>query len=126
MSPVDVRVASWADLAPLMAALGQERYFADRLARQDSGRGMLLVALLDGRPVGDVYLWLEPAEEADVRRYLPGVPLLGHLEVLPELRGRGIGTEVMRVAEERLRRLGHQRGGLGVGMGKHPAAPPYP
>ena len=125
MSPVDVRVASWADLAPLMAALGQERYFADRLARQDSGRGMLLVALLDGRPVGGVYLWLEPAEEADVRRYLPGVPLLGHLEVLPELRGRRIGTEIMRVAEERLRRLGHERVALGVDMDNHRAAALY-
>src|SRR2546423_14499627 len=93
MSPVDVRVASWADLAPLMAALGQERYFADRLARQDSGRGMLLVALLDGRPVGDVYLWLGAAEEPGVRRYLPGGALLRDLEGVPGLRGPGLGTE---------------------------------
>ena len=125
MSPVEVRVASWADLAPLIAVLGQERYFADRLARQDSRRGMLLVALLDGRAVGDVYLWLEQAEEADVRRYLPGVPLLGHLEVLPGLRGHGIGTEITRVAEEALRRLGHDRVALGVDMDNHRAAALY-
>jgi GNAT superfamily N-acetyltransferase len=116
MSPVDVRIAGWPDLAPLMAVLGQGRFFADRLARQDAGRGVLLVALVDGRPVGDVYLWLEPAEEPDVRRYLPGVPLLGHLEVLPALRGQGIGTEIMRVAEDLLRRLGHGRVALGVDM----------
>jgi hypothetical protein len=47
---------------------------------------MLLVAWLDGRPVGVVFLGLEPAE---VRRLLPGVPQLDHLEVLGPLRGRG-------------------------------------
>jgi GNAT superfamily N-acetyltransferase len=125
MSPVEVRAAGWADLAPLTAVLGQECFFADRLARQDAGRGVLLVALVDGRPVGDVYLWLEPAEEPEVRRYLPGVPLLGHLEVLPELRGQGIGTEVMRAAEDTLRRLGHQRVALGVDMDNHRATALY-
>jgi GNAT superfamily N-acetyltransferase len=125
MSRVEVRVAGPDDLATMVAVLGQGRFFADRLARQEAGRGLLLVALVDGRPVGDVYLWLEPAEEPEVRRYLPGVPLLGHLEVLPELRSHGIGTEIMRVAEELLRRGGHQRVALGVDMDNHRAAELY-
>jgi len=125
VSPVEVRVAGRDDLAALVAVLGQERFFADRLARQDDGRGLLLVALVDGRPVGDVYLWLEPAEEPEVRRHLPGVPLLGHLEVLPELRSQGIGRDIMQAAEDLLRRGGYERVALGVDMDNHRAAELY-
>src|SRR6266545_4588571 len=111
MPPVEIRRVSLADLPALVATLGQVRYFTDRLDRQEAGRGMLLVAFMGGRPVGDVYLWLE---EAEVRRHLPGVPLLGHLEVLPKLQGRGIGTAIMMEAEGELRRRGHRLVALGV------------
>ena|SRR5215218_7401215 len=113
---VEIRSGSVADLDALSAALGQRDYFTDHLARQDDGRGVLLVAWLDGRPVGDGFLSWEPAEDPEVRRRLPGVPELGHLEVVGPLWGRGIGTALIRAAEATARRFGHNRLLLGVGV----------
>jgi GNAT superfamily N-acetyltransferase len=95
----EVRPASDADLAALVAVLGERHWFTDRLARQQRGGGVLLVAWLDGRPVGEVFLECEPANEPEVRRQLPGVPRLDHLEVLGPLWGQGIGTDLIRAAE---------------------------
>ena len=113
---VEIRSGSVADLDALSAALGQRDYFTDHLARQDDGRGVLLVAWLDGRPVGDGFLSWEPAEDPQVRRRLPGLPELGHLEVVGPLWGRGIGTALIRAAEATARRFGHDRLLLGVGV----------
>jgi len=86
---VEVRPGSDADFATLVAVLGEHHWFTDCLARQQRGGGVLLVAWLDGRPAGEVFLECEPAEESEVRRQLPGVPRLGHLEVLGPLWGQG-------------------------------------
>jgi GNAT superfamily N-acetyltransferase len=77
---------------------------------------VLLVAWVDGRPVGDVFLSLGPADEPEVRRHLPGVPTLVHLEVVGPLQRRGIGTALVRAGEDVARRLGHDRVALGVGL----------
>jgi GNAT superfamily N-acetyltransferase len=74
------------------------------------------VAWLEGRPAGDVFLARDPADEPEVRRWLPGVPRLVHLEVLGPLRRRGIGTALIRAGEATARRLGHRRLALGVGL----------
>jgi GNAT superfamily N-acetyltransferase len=113
---VEIRPGSVADLGTLVAVLGQRHFFTDRLARQHAGGGVLLVAWLDGRPVGDVFLAFEPADEPEVRRQLPGVPQLTHLEVVGPLWGRGIGTALIRAAEDTARQLGHQQLALGVGL----------
>jgi GNAT superfamily N-acetyltransferase len=113
---VEVRPGSAADLAALVSVLGERHFFTDRLARQQRGGGVLLVAWLDRHPVGDVFLECEPAEEPQVRRYLPGVPRLDHLEVLGPFMGRGIGTALIRAAEDTARQLGHERIALGVGL----------
>jgi hypothetical protein len=60
---LEVRRASDDDLGPLVAAFGSRHFFGDCLARQGGGDGVLLVAWLDGRPVGDVFLARHPAEE---------------------------------------------------------------
>jgi GNAT superfamily N-acetyltransferase len=112
----EIRPGSEADLAALVAVLGQRRFFTDHLARQRDGGGVLLVAWLDGHPVGDVFLACEPAEEPEVRRHLPGVPRLIHLEVLGSFQRRGIGTALVRAGEDTARRLGHERIALGVGV----------
>jgi GNAT superfamily N-acetyltransferase len=113
---VEIRPGSAADLVALVAALGQRDFFADRLARQHEGRGVLLVAWLAHRPVGDVYLLREPADVPEVRRYLPGVPQLDHLEVVGPLQRRGIGTSLIHAGEDTARRRGDERLALGVGM----------
>jgi len=113
---VEIRPGSDADLATLVAVLGEHHWFTDRLARQQRGGGVLLVAWLDGRPAGEVFLECEPANEPEVRRQLPGVPRLGHLEVLGPLWGQGIGTALIGAAEDSARQLGHERIALGVGL----------
>jgi GNAT superfamily N-acetyltransferase len=113
---VEIRPGSEADLAALVAVLGGRHFFTDHLARQQAGRGVLLVAWLDGRPVGDVYLACEPADVPRVRRLLAGVPQLSHLEVVGPLQRRGIGTALIGAAEETARRLGHEWLALAVGV----------
>jgi GNAT superfamily N-acetyltransferase len=110
-----------ADLSPLIAALGHERFLTGRmrLARRD--HGTLLVARLGGVPVGFVYLWLAPAEEPEVRRWLAAVPILNRLFVGPDHRGRGIGQAIIEEAARRLRDAGHKQVALGVGPGNHSA-----
>ncbi|MDA0636852.1 GNAT family N-acetyltransferase [Nonomuraea sp. MCN248] len=107
------------DLAALVNSLGQEPYFRAQLARQREKRGELLVAWQGVVPIGDVYLWLDQAEEPEIRERLPGVPLLTHLEVAREHRDRRIGTRLMDAAERRLRELGHDRVALGVDPANH-------
>jgi GNAT superfamily N-acetyltransferase len=94
----------------------ERRFFAGCLARQEAGGGVLLVAWLDGWPVGDVFLNSGPADDPEVRRHLPGVPTLVHLEVVGRLQRRGIGTALVRAGEDTVRRLGHDRIALGVGL----------
>jgi GNAT superfamily N-acetyltransferase len=116
---LEIREGTEADLPALVSVLGQRRWFSDRLARQRAGGGVLLLAWLEGRPVGDVYLHLEPATEPEVRRHLPGVPALIHLEVLAPFQRRGIGTALIHAGEGAARRLRHRQLAMGVGLGNH-------
>jgi GNAT superfamily N-acetyltransferase len=102
------------DVELLIAELGQRDFFQDRIARQKSGNGVLFIAWSGDRPIGDAYLWMEPAEEPDIRRALPGVPLLTHVEVLADLRSHGVGTELIAAAERELADRGHRRVALAV------------
>ena len=113
---VEIRPGSTDDLTVLVAVLGERHWFTDRLARQQRGGGVVLVAWLDGRPVGEVFLDCEPATEPEVHRHLPGVPRLDHLEVPGPFWGRGIGTALIGAAEDTARQLGHERIALGVGL----------
>ena len=70
----EIRPASDAELATLVAVLGERHWFTDRLERQQRGGGVVLVAWLEGRPVGEVCLECEAATEPEVRRHLPGCP----------------------------------------------------
>jgi GNAT superfamily N-acetyltransferase len=109
-----IRPAARPDLPRLIAALRQPEYFADRLDRQAHDRGVLLVAWMADHPVGAVYLWLEPAEEPELRRHLPGTPLITHLEVRRPFRRRGVATALLNESHRYLSRCGHQQVALGV------------
>jgi GNAT superfamily N-acetyltransferase len=125
MTEASIRSAEQTDLAVLTAYLGDPRYFEDRLLRQAKGLGVLYTAWHGPEPVGDLYLWLEEAEEPPIRRHLPGVPLLTHLEVREGLRSRGIGRALVEAAEEHLIELGHDLGALAVRTDNHRAASLY-
>lgn len=126
-----VRTAGVDDLRPLVATLGDDGPFPDWLHRSDwlrrqrAGSGELLVALLAGRHVGMIYLWLDDADEAPIRRHLPRVPLLRHLRVSRDYQRRQIGTRLIAAAEERLRMRGHGRVALAVDVTNTEAAGLY-
>ena len=113
---VQIRPGAAGELPALVETLGQRPFFADRLTRQHQGRGVLLVAWLGDRPVGDVYVLREPADVPKVRLHLPGVPQLHHLEVVGPLQRRGIGTALIHAGEDTARRLGDEQLALGVGL----------
>lgn len=111
---VHVKVVVSGDLAGLIGSMGQEEYFVDRLARQEAGKGFLLIAWIDEVPVGGVYVRTEPADEVEIRQNLPGVPFLNHLEVRAECRNRGIGTQLIAAAEGLLASMGKKHVALAV------------
>ena len=115
------------DEAPaLVEAGGQAGYIADRLARQRADDGVLLAAWLDGRPVGSVYLWLEDAEEEEIRRHLPDTPLITHLEVFAEAdRNQGFGSALVLAGERELRRRHCTAAALAVELSNNRAAHLY-
>jgi ribosomal protein S18 acetylase RimI-like enzyme len=120
-----VRPARYADLARFAAALGEHDFLTDRFARQTKDLGVLFFAWLGSRPAGHVYLWLENAEEQPIRRHLPGVALLTHLQVHDELRKRGVGRSLVGAVEHHLADLGHERVALAVRTDNHDAARLY-
>jgi GNAT superfamily N-acetyltransferase len=122
---LSIRPARVSDLPALTRAFAQEHFFAERLQRQRAGRGVLLVAWIGNEPVGDIYVWLEPAEEPEVRAKLPNVALLNHLEVHAGRRNSGIGTALLEHAEELLRNCGHRKVALGVSPANGRAARLY-
>jgi GNAT superfamily N-acetyltransferase len=125
MGDLHIRRARPADLEVLVRELGQREFFEDRLSRQHDSLGMLLIAWLDDRPIGVLYLWLEDAEEAELRAHLPPTPILNHLEVRPGHRGAGTGTKLIEAAERRLRMLGFGRVALAVEENNSDAARLY-
>jgi GNAT superfamily N-acetyltransferase len=114
MGDLQIREARSTDLPALTQAMGQQPFFADRLSRQQHGLGRLLTAWQDNLPVGVVYLWLEPAEEPEIREHLPDTPLLTHLETHAEHRAQGIGTRLIKAAERWLYAKGYDRVALAV------------
>ena len=112
----EIRRARDVELPDLVAAFGQEWVFADYLDRQRRGVGDLLVAWAEGRPVGDVYLWREPAYELEVREKQPGTPVITHLEVAPAWQRRGVGSALMEAVERLAFEHGHGLVCLGVGV----------
>ncbi|MEU0536277.1 GNAT family N-acetyltransferase [Amycolatopsis tolypomycina] len=119
-----IRPAHQLDLVAL-SSVGDRRYYADRLARQAASLGVLLTAWHSDRPVGDVYLWLEEAEEQPINRRLSGVPLLTHLIVREEARNRGIGSALIAAVENHVVALEHSRLALAVRTDNSEAARLY-
>ncbi|WP_163506939.1 GNAT family N-acetyltransferase [Fodinicola acaciae] len=94
--------------------MSQLSLLRDRLRRREAGNGELLIAAADGTILGHVYIWLEPAEEQEIRDALPGAPLIMNLWVRADCRRRGVGSTLIREAERWLVREGHHRVVLGV------------
>jgi GNAT superfamily N-acetyltransferase len=115
---VEIRKARADDLYALARSLGQWGFLIDRFDRQQAGLGELITAWSPaGRALGAVYLWLEQAEEPEIRDHLPDVPLLTHLEVAEPHRNRLVGTMLVTATEQKALAFGHTRLALAVWLG---------
>jgi GNAT superfamily N-acetyltransferase len=102
------------DLSALAADVSQLSLLNDRLKRRDQDKGELFVASHRTGLAGHIYVWLEEAEEPELRDALPKVPLLMNLWVRQECRRHGVGTELITEAERWLGKRGYRQVALGV------------
>ncbi|MFE9624233.1 GNAT family N-acetyltransferase [Streptomyces sp. NPDC006527] len=126
---MEITVCRAADVALLdrhIGSSGVTSFHARRFARQERGESTYLVAWLDGRPVGHAEMRWTGCDAPDVRAARPGCPEIGGLGVWPqELRSRGIGTALVRAAENLARERGITVAGLGVAKDNPRAAALY-
>ncbi|MFJ9434617.1 GNAT family N-acetyltransferase [Streptomyces sp. NPDC101490] len=124
----DIRPCRAADVPLLdrhLPAPGAPTRHADRFARQETGAGAYLVAWRDGVPVGHGQLRRDGCAAPEVRAAVDDCPEFNGLHVRADLRGLGIGTALIRAAEERSLARGHAFLGLGVGHDNPRAAALY-
>ncbi|WP_460699084.1 2OG-Fe dioxygenase family protein [Nocardia thraciensis] len=125
-SALTIEAATAADIGPLAEQFGHSWILEDRLQRQARGDGVLFVARRDGRPVAHGYLWLEDAEEPEIRSGLPGVALINHMRVAEGFRGRHIDGELIAHMERYARvEAGRDRVALAVLLSNTAAARLY-
>lgn len=111
-----VRQCREQDLAVLERHLptGRNRYHEARHRRQGDGLSTFLIAYLGDVPVGSGEVLWHGAKEPEVRNRFPDCPEINGLAVVPERQGQGIGTTIIRAAEQLAARRGHHRIGMGV------------
>lgn len=118
MEPVvDIRPARLDDMAGL-DALGARPAGTHRrrLSIQRAGAIVYLVACVDERVVGHLVLSWAGASEWAIRSTITDCPTIIDLLVAQKLRGRGIGTQLLAMAECLATTRGYSRMGLAVGV----------
>ncbi|WP_079085164.1 GNAT family N-acetyltransferase [Streptomyces dysideae] len=126
---MEITVCGAADVALLdqhIGSPGATSFHARRFARQEAGESTYLIAWLDGRPVGHTEVRWRGCDDPGVRAARPGCPEINALSVWPEaLRSRGIGSALIRAAEQLAREHGSTVVGLGVAADNPRAAALY-
>jgi len=104
------------DLAALEHQLptGRNHYHEARYRRQSQGVSTYLIAYVGDEPVGSGEVMWQGAKEPEVRDRVPDCPEINGLTVVPERQSQGIGTTIIRAAEQLAVRHGHHRIGMGV------------
>jgi GNAT superfamily N-acetyltransferase len=103
-----------AELRPGDVELVDGRLPLNRLDQHEADASTYLIAWDDGRPVGHAFVaW------SGTHLLLPEIQ---DMFVVPELRRRGIGTELVRAAEQAARERGRKRISLSVSIDGNPVA----
>jgi GNAT superfamily N-acetyltransferase len=116
--PVSVRPLAREELVLLERHVEQDFGNRDkhrvRLALQEEGRAVYLVAWLSGLPVGHTLVRWAGAEAEPAHSRLAGCPAVEDLFVVPSLRSTGIGSQLLDAAERLARENGYGRIGMSV------------
>jgi len=92
------------------------REYGRRLAAQDRGDLIQVVAWRDGRPVGKAMVLFPGYEEYSVSAEREGCAEIRDVNVVPDARRRGIATAMIVVLERAVRTRGLPRIGLSVAL----------
>lgn len=129
MSGIEIRPVRRADLPLLDEHLPRPRAETHpvRLARQEAGEGIYLVAVEGAEPVGHVLIRWNGCDDDPVRAAFgpETCPDLEDLVVRADRRGRGVGARLLDRAEALAAERGFSRIGLGVGVENDVAAGIY-
>jgi GNAT superfamily N-acetyltransferase len=106
----DIDIAALDERLPSPAATS---FHVQRFARQCAGASTYLVAWLNGRPAGVGEIRWSGCAAPEVRAVLTRCPEINGLHVVDELQSRGIGTSLIRRAEQ----LAAERGAPSIGLG---------
>jgi GNAT superfamily N-acetyltransferase len=122
---IEIRPVEAADIDVLQRQFAPNNalnYHQPRLAVQQRGAGVYLIAWHDGEPIGHFLLRWHGPEDDPTGRYPPGTACLEAGATLPAFRQRGVATRLIQHAERLARNAGHRQIGLAVGSSDNPMA----
>lgn len=101
------------EIALRMKSYKDPDYFEKSLELQSAGEREVFFALWDGQVVGYTMLSYHP-KYGYYRAH--GIPEVQDLNVIPEMRQRGIGRALIQHCEETARKKAYEKIGIGVGL----------
>lgn len=121
---IDLRMATEADLPTLEAlpfSSGLPSKHRDRFERQQRDEVLYVLASLGDRIIGHLLLKWDCPSDPHVRALVPPCAEVEDFVVAPDLRGQGIGSEMLTNAGSQSLERGGTRLGIGVGV-ENPSA----
>ena len=107
---IEIRECRKGDLVLLEQILPTKEYHKKRFLDQKAGRGTYLIAWRNNRPVGHLNIRWGSAQKPKIK------PMLNCMEIVPELRSRGIGAQLLVAAEKLIKKRGLGQAELMVGV----------